>query len=145
MNLRIRETQFIRVKIGIAGPPGPIGPRGNATLTVLSATALGGHRLVTLDGASAAIYADAGTPSHSGNVLGLTIGAGETATILHRGEIAEPSWHWILGQPVFLGQNGLLTQSPPQAPSLFSLIVAFPVTATTLFISLREPIFLNQE
>jgi hypothetical protein len=42
---------------------------------------------------------------------------------------------------VYLGTNGLLTQTLPESPAVFSLIIGFPTTATTLFVAIREPIF----
>jgi hypothetical protein len=100
--------------------------------------------MVVLDDAAQAIYADNTTLSHVSKVLGMTTGAAnalDLATIQTGGEITEPSWSWALNTPIFLGATGLLTQVQPV--SGFSLVVAFPITQTKIFISLREPIILT--
>ncbi|MDP2786260.1 MAG: hypothetical protein Q8O38_16955 [Sulfurimicrobium sp.] len=128
------------------GPPGPQGipgPTGGSALQYLAGIALGGHRMVVLDDAGLAIYADKSIPAHAGKVLGMTTGAanpGELATIQTGGEMTEPSWSWLLNQPIYLGANGLLTQTPPVTG--ISLIVGFPITATKVFISIKQLIFL---
>jgi hypothetical protein len=47
-----------------------------------------------------------------------------------------------VGEQVYLGLNGLLTQVLP-AEARFSQIVGFPLAADTLFLSFREPILLS--
>lgn len=126
---------------GVQGIPGPV---GSSALQYPAGAALGGHRMAVLNDAGQAIYADKDIPAHAGKVLGMTTGAvalGDLATIQTGGELTEPSWAWTLDTPVWLGSNGLLTQATPTTG--FSLIVGFPITATKLFINLREPIFLN--
>jgi hypothetical protein len=74
----------------------------------------------------------------------MTTGAssiGDTATIQTGGEMTEPSWSWVLDTPIWLSSSGTLTQVAPVTG--FSLIVAFPISATKAIINLREPIFLN--
>lgn len=130
---------------GVPGQQGPIGPSGGTALTVTSDVAIGGGRFVVLDENQKAKYASSDTPAHASKVLGLTLGAtnpGDPIYVQRSGEIVEPSWNLVLDTPVYLGVNGLLTQAEPANPSVFSLIVGFPVTATKLFLSFREPIFI---
>ena len=130
---------------GPAGRSGAIGRTAGNALTVTAGISLGGHRMIVINTSGLAILADASIPEHAYKVLGLTLGAaasGSSVDVLRSGELDEPSWHWTLDAPVFLGQNGLLTQDLPAPPSLFSLIVGFPVTTTKLFVALREPIYL---
>lgn len=66
-------------------------------------------------------------------------GASEPVAIRRTGEVEEGSWAWTPGFPVYLGLNGVPTQTlPPEA--LFGLIVGIPTTPTTLFLAPREPI-----
>lgn len=119
------------------------GAPGSDHLTKTAGVALGGHRMVTLDAVGEAIYADSSILAHAHKVLGMTTGAailGAPIDILRMGEFSEPSWSWILDEPLFLGTDGLLTQTPPV--SGFSLIVAFPISATMVYVDLREPIYL---
>lgn len=130
---------------GPAGPQGDIGPAGGSAITVTAGTALSGHRIVYLDASYKAQYASNQTASHALIALGLTLGAAaldETVSVQRSGEVTEPSWSWTLEQPVYLGDNGLLTQTAPTNPALFQRIVGFPTAATKLFLALREPVFI---
>lgn len=123
------------------------GGGGTTLLTHPAAMDLGGHRIVVLDSDGRAIYADNATIEHASILLGLTTGAassGSDATIQPFGEIVEPSWSWALNEPVFLGANGLLTQVVPEPgdSAAFQVIVGFPLSATSLFIRIDEPILL---
>jgi hypothetical protein len=129
---------------GPSGPVGPPGPTGGIALQYQAGEALGGHRMVVLDDTGKAVYADNTVLSHANKVLGMTTGAasmGGIATIQTGGEMTEPSWSWVLDTPIWLSSSGMLTQVAPVTG--FSLIVAFPITATKIFINLREPIILN--
>ncbi len=106
--------------------------------------ALGGHRAVVLDATAKVIYADQSNLDHANKVLGITTGAAALnalAIIKTYGELTEPTWNWTLNQPVFLGANGLLTQTVPT--SGFILIVGFPIEATKLFIEIKQPIIIQ--
>ena len=120
-------------------------PTGGAqVVSYIAGVALGGHRMVVLDASQQAQYASSATPAHISIVLGMTTGAaiaGAPVQIQTGGEITEPSWSWSLGSPVYLGVNGLLTQTPPS--SGFSLVIGFPISATVLFINLREPVIIS--
>ena len=148
----IREVDIHVISAGMQGPPGPPGPSGggpgggggDGSLHYVAAMPLGGNRVITLDDTGRAIYADQSVGAHLGRVLGISVGAvtgGEAVTIVRTGEMTEPSWSWALNKPVFLAANGMLTQVPPTTG--FSLVVGFPVAATKLFISLREPLLLS--
>jgi hypothetical protein len=136
------------VSVGAQGPPGVTGPVGSAGATALeyiAAITLSGHRMVVLNGASQAIYADNTIAAHGTQLIGLTTGAtnaGGLANIQTSGEITEPTWNWTLGTPVYLGINGLLTQAIPVPPAKFSVIVGIPMSATVLLIGIKSPIFL---
>jgi hypothetical protein len=140
----VSPEQVYIIADGAQGPAGPPGPTGGSALQYQAGEALGGHRMVVLDDTGKAIYADNTLLSHANKVLGMTTGAvsmGDTATIQTGGEMTEPSWSWVLDTPIWLSSSGVLTQVAPVTG--FSLIVAFPVSATKAIISLREPIFLN--
>jgi hypothetical protein len=124
------------------GPQGIPGPAGDATLYYEAGQILSGHRVVMIED-DKAYYADCTIPSHGKRVLGITTGAsviGVQSRIQASGEMSESSWAWILDAPVWLGINGLLSQTPPV--SGFSLIVGFPISSTKLLIRISEPLFL---
>jgi len=132
------------VYIGQRGADGDPGVAGGVVVLCTAGEALGGHRVVVLNAAAEAVYASNAVPEHLHKVLGLTTGAvvlGAEATVQTGGEMIEPTWAWTLDAPIFLGVDGLLTQTPPA--SGFLLVVAFPVTATKIFIKLREPLALT--
>lgn len=132
------------VYIGQRGVDGAPGVAGGVVVQCTAGEALGGHRVVVLNAAAAAVYASNAVPEHLHKVLGLTTGAvilGAEVPVQTGGEMVEPTWAWTLDAPIFLGANGLLTQTPPVAG--FILVVAFPVTATKIFIKLREPLALT--
>jgi hypothetical protein len=129
---------------GEQGEDGAPGVAGGVVVTCVAGEALGGHRVVVLNADAEAVYASNVVPEHLHKVLGLTTGAvllGAEATVQTGGEMTEPTWAWTLDAPIFLGANGLLTQTTPA--SGFMLVVAFPVTATKIFIKLREPLALT--
>ena len=128
---------------GVQGAQGIPGPAGATIISYPAASAIGGHRVVVLNADEEVEYADNTTAAHANKVIGLTTGAaieGADVIIQSYGEMSEVSWSWTLDVPVWLGTNGLMTQTPPT--SGFSLIIGFPVSATKLFVDLREPIFL---
>lgn len=143
--LAVISPDVVVIEVGMPGPagaPGAMGSAGSTALTVTAGEALGGHRLVVLDG-GAAFYAGSDISHHAWRVAGLTLGAalpGAPVDVLRAGEVFEPTWSWDPLLPVFLSTNGQLTQVPPSVG--ISLIVGFPVAPTKLFLSLREPITL---
>lgn len=131
---------------GPAGPAGPAGPSGASTIAAVASVALGGHRIVLFNASEELIYADNTTSAHAHRVLGMTTGAasqGQSASVIRQGDLTEPTWNWTPDNPVFLGANGQVTQTPPTAPvAAFSLVVGFPVSATRMYVSIRDPITL---
>ena len=126
----------------IPGPRGADGLPGGSTLSYPAGEILSGHRMVVLENGEL-FYADRTVEVHATKVLGMTVGAtmtGGIAEVQTGGEIVEPSWSWILDVPVWLGIDGLMTQTPPT--SGFSLIIGFPISSTKLLIRISEPIFL---
>ncbi len=107
---------------------------------------MSGHRIVIADSAAGVSYADNGTLAHSHLVLGLTLGAvaaGAPVTVQVEGEIVEPSWSWTPELPLFLGEDGLMTQTAPSSPAAFSLVVGFAVSETKIVLNFKEPVALG--
>lgn len=129
---------------GQQGPPGAQGPPGPAGASVTSYVAgetLGGNRAVKANVSGQAVYAT-NTDAASQHLLGVTTGAavfGDNVSVQRSGVMVEPSWSWSPNQPVFLGANGVLTQTYPTG-ALLSIIVGFALTPTSIHLSPREPI-----
>lgn len=137
---------------GAAGSPGrdgldgARGADGGAVMSYVATAALGGHRVLMLNAANELAYATNESPADAGRIVGLSLnaaGPGGAISVQRSGEVDEPGWSWDLDKPVWLGIDGLLTQSVPAPPAAFSLIVGFPATPTRLFLSIREPISLS--
>lgn len=149
----ITEKQTDVVEVVAAGPQGPKGDKGdtgdsNTIVTMTAGSALGGHRIVAQspNANNTVIYADPTNSAHANLVFGMTLNAvssGGSVDVAVCGEFTEPSWSWTLGLPIFLSQNGTLTQTAPTVSvANFSLVVGFPITPTKMFVNIREPIFL---
>lgn len=142
----VRVTVAVAVDTGVEvlfkGPPGrqgDAGPSGagGGDITGVAAIALGGQRVVYLanDGLRYASADDLATI----NALGVTVGAvsiGGTATVRTGGALADPSFSFVPG-PVYLGLNGLLTQTLPTANSL--VVIGDAINATTLLVRVEKP------
>lgn len=142
----VDDTQVQIIEVGIQGPAGAQGPPGQsgaAYITYKADGALSGHRVVRPTNPSEVGYADSSVVADANAVLGITLGAtlaGDDVNVQTAGEITEPSWTWVVGDPVFLGLTGLLTQTPPATG--FSLVVGVPVAPTKLVIGIKQPIIL---
>lgn len=126
---------FFKGEKGIAGSP---------DFELVAGEAVGGHRIV-VQIEDKAYYATNDNAQHVMRVLGMTRNAASTGDILNvvrSGLISEASWNLDVTKPVFLGVNGLITQTPPET-AIFSLIVGFPTLSNQIFISIREPLVLG--
>lgn len=99
---------------------------------------IGGHRVVTVDGD----YADSTILGHAYIIAGITTGAtsnGAVMQVRYSGEIIEDTWNWTEGL-VFLGTNGLLTQTAPTTG--FMVVIGVAKNKTTLLVRIQQPIIL---
>lgn len=150
--LVVAEEVLTLVSEAVQGPPGVPGPKGEqgapggTQIERPAAINLSGHRVVMLDGQGGATYASNTDQTHANRIVGMTTHAavaGALVALSIYGEVTEPSWNWSVDQPVYLGADGFLTQTPPAAPAAkFSVVVGFPISATTLFINIGIPITL---
>ena len=136
--------------IPLEGPPGPQGPTGpsgsgsdvgQVRVTLTASATLSGHRAVTLRPDGTLEYADNTTLSHLHVPIWLTTAAimsGDSGEVLLYGVFTEPSWSWTPDTPLYLGANGIITQSVPTAPALFLAQVGIATGPTTVFID-RQP------
>lgn len=111
------------------------------SLSMTAGESLGGHRAVRIATGNLAVYASASQPSTVSSVVGITSGAaalGDTVLVLLDGSrVAEPSWAWAVG-PVYLGENGLLTQTLPSVGAVKEIGVA--LSATELLVRIQPEI-----
>ncbi len=117
------------------GPPGRDG--AEQILTVTAASALSGHRVVTIYGGQAD-YPDLATDYNTR--LGITTHAaaqGAEIAVILSGPLTEPSWNWVEG-PVWAGPNGTLTQTPPPTGPMIRL--GNSLGPQVLAVSIQPPI-----
>lgn len=122
------------------GPSGP--PGAGVSNTLVAQQPLGGHRIVIAAGLNGADHADATDPAHFGRVVGITTGAAAAlaeVTVQSAGPIDEASWSWVPDADIWLGTNGLMTQTPPSSAA-FVQRVGFALTPTRIWVDLSEPV-----
>jgi hypothetical protein len=139
-------VDLIDVVEGPQGPTGPVGPPGatdKLSYRRIASGPLGGQRMIKSNTDGTVSYADTTDVTHAGKVLGMTDFAvvdGEEVLIVREGLIEFEGFSFDIGLPVYLGENGLITQTA--SVSGFSQIVGFAENPTSLFLNLREPIIL---
>ncbi|MCD9087379.1 hypothetical protein [Stenotrophomonas sp. SY1] len=102
---------------------------------------LGGHRVVRSSAGNVG-YADAYDADHGDDVLGISLGAaavGDDVQVRVGGLITEPSWAWTPEEPIFVGAEGIPTQTAP-LDAAFLLVVGFAVTSTSMRVRIESPI-----
>lgn len=112
--------------------------RANALVaTGVAGEALSGHRVVRFDSSGIVWYADKDSAGTAPHAVGITTGAvslGALATVTLCGKVVEGFWTWVAG-PVWLGDDGQMTQTPPISGALVQVGVA--INSTTLQVAPR--------
>ena len=125
-----------------SGIVGPKGDPGGCTILKTAGENIGGHRVVILNDNDQITYASSFFLSHSGKVLGITKGAisqGNTGEIQTIDYMTEPSWNWEADKPIYLADNGLLTQDINNT-GLFVLVIAYALSQISILINKNQPI-----
>lgn len=144
----VQEVTYI-IADAKMGPPGPQGPTGNSSnlFVAKAAVNLSGHRVVILNSERKLEYASCTDLADADRVIGVTYGAasaGADCEVMGNGEMVEGAWNWNVNLPVYLGENGTLTQVEPKAPSAkFCMVVGFPISSTSVFIKPRDPFLIS--
>jgi hypothetical protein len=139
----VAEEQVLEhvVQGGVQGPPGVPGASTQFEYHP-AGTTLGGNRAVTVNSSGQLVYPD---PTQLNSwCLGITKHSaltGELVQVQIFGSHTEPSWNWNAGEPVFLGLNGTLTQTPPVSGQLIAVGTA--QTPTRIFIDINPPIYMG--
>ena len=86
-------------------------------------------------------YADPLDPIAAWAIAGISLQSVSTGGLLapaNNQVVADQSWNWVRGSPVFLGANGTLTQISPITGYLVTVARVFD--SKTLFIHIEDPI-----
>lgn len=100
-------------------------------------------RMVTLNESNQLIYADSTILAHAFKLIGISLEAlttGQSTQILTDGSWSDGSWNWDTSKPIWLGVDGVLTQTPPNTG--FIVQVAIATTATSIDFEIQEPVIL---
>lgn len=126
---------------GLRGPAGD----SSTTPTTTAPSTMSGHRVLARV-AGVLVYASSANPAHAGKVVGISLNAalaGQDLSYQTSGEVTEPSWSLTPDMPVYLGVDGLFTQTPPtNPPSVFTQVIGFAAGPTTIFFNPQQPIFI---
>lgn len=141
------STTLTALVSGTRGYPGPSGADGDKEFTKIAQGNLSADRLVIPTSPTQIGYADNSNIGEVSQPVWLTLVAaldGDPAVVIAQGNVTEPSWNWIPGEPIFLGRTGFMTQTPPSkaAGDIFILQVASPYSAIDIFYNPRNPIIL---
>ena len=134
------------IAVGMQGPAGPGGGGGSTTETYVAGATMNGHRVIVTNASGQAVHADNLTVAHANAATKISLGAavfGGDVQVQLIGRITEPSWAWTPGGTIYVGADGVLTQTPPTLPSAFSKPVAVAETATRILIVQEPPTILS--
>lgn len=121
---------------GPQGPPGAAGATNSLFDSFLAAENLSGHRIVIRQADGAVRYASNDLLTDINGPLWMTTEAVLTGTlvnVLFTGVFNEPSWSWTPGQPIYLGVNGVMTQTIPVNPAVFLVQIGYATSATSIY------------
>jgi len=139
------ERQVIQVaEVVRQGQPGPPGPSGGTVFTRLSGTPISALQVVWEDAVGEVYPLDFEDAGHIRLLSGLTLTAapeaGQEVTVQRSGPVNAAGLGLVPG-PVWLGQNGALTQSPTITG--FDLFVGTAVASGRLYLNFSDAITLE--
>ncbi len=100
-------------------------------------------RVITVNTDGEGIYADSSTVNHANLIAGISYTAGlegESIKVIHQGKVKDSFFSFDMTKPIFLGSNGVLTQTPPT--SGIAVIIGSPVAVDTLILRIQGSIVL---
>lgn len=122
---------------------GPAGPKGDSDTSFPTNSVINSHRAIITDNLGYAKHASSTDVTHAALIIGVSLNSVtdlSNVNVRSLGFMEDNSWNWTPAQPLFVGNIGQLTQTPPAVG--FSLIVATAITPTKIFINIKTPIIL---
>lgn len=116
-----------------AGPPAALVQQAIAAVPISSA-------LAVMTAPAGLLPAQADDLADASAFLGIAAQsgvAGATINVVTAGFISDTSFAWALGSPIFVGENGRLTQTPPV--SGISLIAGYPQDTSSMIVRPQLP------
>lgn len=115
---------------------------GSASLRLITADNVFGHRTLMFDQAGHVLHANPMLPKFAfAGISTQAANAGDSVAVAMSGVVVEPSWDWLSDEPLFVGLDGLLTQAPPINGVMQQIAVA--INATSILVQPYAPITLH--
>lgn len=136
------RVHLVEIARGLPGLPGT-GGGGQASYTGSALANLSALRVVRVGSGGQLQYASANTLTDGDRplwFLNASVNQGQSVTVSNGGIFTDGSWNWGNGV-IFLGADGLLTQSVPIGAA-FLRVVAEPINSTSLLFNPMEATYL---
>jgi len=128
------------INVEITGVTVPTGTVSNSAIFEAGQT-ISALRVIRISALGKAIYASSAVALDISTAIGVSITSaitGNNVMIVTNGEIEDLTWNWIPSAPIFLGVDGVLTQTPPT--SGFLQIVGNAETSTKMKVNIQQAI-----
>jgi len=139
--VKIQETVTQVLKVVREGPRGPQGAAGTE-IEVEAAENISALKVVRALNATQVVLADSTMNFVEARCLGMAVNAittGNTGLVIFFGAVEDPSFSYAAGEPLFLTQNGSI--SDVQDPlSVYNSTIGHGLGVGAIFIDLQEPI-----
>lgn len=136
----LQSDDITLVSEGGQGPAGPPGTGIDLLVSKVASETMSAYRAVVADGAANILLANNTDSTHRARVLGIieqAVTAGFAVNVKREGEMSFIGWSWVPNLPIFVGVGGLLTQTAPVSPAVFSQIIAVAASATVIELGIR--------
>lgn len=134
-------TEVLELNIGTQGPKGDPGISGTTTQGI-AGEVISALKIVRSINATTVVLADSTINFEEARTLGMSTtagGIGATIDVVFFGAIEDPSFTYPVNDPLFLTQNGNI--SNVQDPlSVYNSTIGYSLGAGAIFINLQEPI-----
>lgn len=110
-------------------------------ILITAGATLSANKVVRPDAAGKMIYADKDTLADMYKIVGITITSiieDATGYIIIEGQVDNDTWSWTIGNPIYLGNTGDLTQTVPTTG--FLMVVGRAVSGTKIIWAPESPI-----
>lgn len=142
LNVDVLQPASVLIDPVTLGSTAVAPPSGDTDLSLIAGENLSALKVVRLVN-DVVLYSDASNLLMVNSTIGVTVSSGMmngAVTVRARGVLEDASFSFTTDMPVYLGQNGALTQIPPTAPLLSNLRVGTAVGINKLNIQLERPI-----
>lgn len=124
---------------------GPKGDPGDPKRVYTAAEVISGHKVVLVDETGKIAKASCTVVTDALAIVGVTtdaVTAGQTTVVTSSGSIEHLGWTFMTNYPIYLGNDGTLTQTLPPVRA-FTKIIAFATAPTIININIQPAILVN--